>query len=191
MRKFLFISAGIIFLAVSAGLIIIGTGENDSFMLTLFAMAVPFLFIAYWNFYTVYYENVVRSDNSYFTYRKQSEAGIGAFYSKHTVIPVFLCLFISASIAIITAFVSAGKNEEIALVLLAVSFSACLVITLVYTAKLKRNLSQDNGQVVGENTKSSDEAGFKIAFFFASVATLGLFPLGYFIYRAVTKKHSS
>jgi len=186
LRKFLFLSTGVLFLAAAAALIIIGTEEKDNIMLILFSMSVPLIFTAYWNLFTVYYEAKTLTANEYFTYRSVSGAGIGAFYNRQTVIPMFLSLFTSSVLAIINSLVSNTKSEEIAVILLSLSFSACLVIAIVYTVKLNKSVNSEGDN---ENKSSNkDDAGFKIAFFFASIATLGLFPLGYYIYKALKKR---
>ena len=186
MRKFVFISSGILFLLIAAGLVIIGSGEKDNMPIILSAAAVPFLFTAYWNFYSVYYEGRINSSEGHFTYKGIGTVGVGAFYNKVIAVPFFLVLFGSVALAIAAAFVASNRStENVSFAVLALSFLNSLTLSIYFTIKIGRGIrSGDMAKV--ENT--SDDAGFKIAFFFASVATLGLFPLVYFIIKAIKKK---
>lgn len=185
MRKVIFITSGLLFILIAAALIITGSGESDSFFITLSAAAVPFLFTSYWSFYSVYYENRINYSNEYFTATAAGKASIGVFYHKNITIPFFLVLFGSAVFAIITAFLASGSSEDIAALLLALSILYSLFVTVFFTVKIGKGLNVSSAESV-EN--SSDELGFKIAFFFASVATLGLFPIIYIIKKSVRKK---
>lgn len=190
MRKFIFISTGIIFLLAATALIIIGTGEKDSLMLILFSASVPFIFTGYWNLFTLKFENNLSSGNEYFTYHSAGKFGAGAFYNRAVAVPVFLCMFTSVALAILTAFTAVNRSaEDIAYAFPAVSFSVCLFITIYFSGKINKAL-----HLAAENTDPqdvNDDAGIKIAFFFASIATLGLFPLGYFIYKGFKKNSSN
>ncbi len=152
----------------------------------LSAAAVPFLFTAYWNFYSVYYEGRINSREGYFTYKGIGTVGVGAFYNKVIAVPFFLVLFGSVALAITSAFlVSNRSTEDIAIAIAGAGFLYSLIVTIYFTIKIGRGIKSGDTAKVENN---SDDAGFKIAFFFASVATLGLFPLAYFIIKAVRKR---
>lgn len=186
MRKFLFISSGILFLLIAAGLVIIGSGEKDNMLIMLSAAAVPFLFTAYWNFYSVYYERRINTSEGYFTYKGNGIAGAGAFYNKVIAVPFFIILFGSVALAITAAFLASNRTtEDIAIAALAISLLYSLTVSVCFTIKIGRGIK---GGDTAKVENSSDETGFKLAFFFASVATLGLFPLVYFIIKSLRKK---
>jgi hypothetical protein len=186
LRKFIFLSSGILFLAIAALLVLIGSWERDNMLIMLSAAAVPFLFTAYWNFYSVYYEGRINTASGHFSYKGIGTVGFGAFYNKVIAVPFFLVLFGSVALAITAAFLASNRStEDVSFAVLALSFLYSLTLSIYFTIKIGRGIrSGDTAKV--ENT--SDDAGFKIAFFFASVATLGLFPLVYFIIKAVRKK---
>lgn len=186
MRKFVFISSGILFLLIAAGLVIIGSGEKDNMPIILSAAAVPFLFTAYWNFYSVYYEGRINSSEGHFTYKGIGTVGVGAFYNKVIAVPFFLVLFGSVALAIAAAFVASNRSmEDISIAVLGISFLYSLTLSIYFTIKIGRGIkSGDTAKV----ESSADVTGFKIAFFFASVATLGLFLLVYFIVKTIRKK---
>ncbi len=185
MRKFILISSGILFILAAAGSIIIGAGEKNRIFIILSGMSIPFLFTAYWNIYTVWYENKTGANDEYFTFKEPSGAGIGVFYNKVTVIPFFLILFGSAVLAIITAFLGMNSStEDISIAVLCMSFVYSLSLTLYFTFRIGRGL---NGNAEVSHEISADELGFKIAYFFASIATLGLFPLVHRIVKSAGK----
>lgn len=170
---------------VAAGLIIIGSGEKDNMFIMLSSAAVPFLFTSYWNFYSVFYEKSNNSDGNYFTFKGSGTAGIGVFYHKLIAVPFFLVLFGSVSLAIVTSFLAVNRNtEDISLISLGASVVYSLVISIYFSKKIC-NLNQKDNSMKSENI--SDDTGFKIAFFFASIATIGLFPLVYFIIKSARK----
>lgn len=186
MRKFIFISSGILFLLVAAGLVIIGSGDSDNMLIMLSGAAVPFLFSAYWNLYSVYFEGKTNSSGEYFTYKGTGTAGIGAFYNKVIVVPFFLILLGSIAFAIITAILASSRaTEDISVAILCASVLYSLLLTIYFTFKIGREFKNvENVQ----KESSADELGFKIAFFFASIATLGVFPLVYFMIKLAMKK---
>jgi hypothetical protein len=154
--------------------------------IVLSAAAVPFLFTAYWNFYSVIYEKSMNRDESYFMYKGLGVAGITVFYHKLISVPFFLVLFGSVSLAIVTSFLAVNRNtEDISLVTLGASVLYSLVITIYFSKKIWSGDKIDKSLIAENNV---DDTGFKIAFFFASVATLGLFPLIYFIVKSIRKK---
>lgn len=171
---------------IAAGLIIIGSGDKDNIFIIVSAAAVPFLFTAYWNFYSVYFEKRMDSDGNFFTYKGIGSSGIGVFYHKIIAVPFFLVLFGSVSLAIFTSFLAVNHStEDISLVTLGASVLYSLVITIYFSNKICNGNQKDNSL---KAESKADDLGFKIAFFFASVATLGLFPLVYFIIKAIRKK---
>ncbi|HWA05592.1 MAG TPA: hypothetical protein VG961_03515 [Ignavibacteria bacterium] len=186
MRKLIFISSGILFLLTASGLVFIGAGEKDSMFITLSAAAVPFLFTAYWSFFSVYFEKHFSPSAEYFTYSAAGSAGIGAFYHKVIALPLFLVLFGSAALCIACAFLAFDRSsEDFSIIMLAISVLYSLSITLYYSAKIVKNFRKEEYTVT---VNSKDGQGIKIAFFFASVATLGLFPLIYFLYKTIKKQ---
>ena len=171
---------------VAAGLIIIGSGEKDSMMIGLFAMSIPFMFVSYWNFYSYRFEKITGSDGEYFTYGNFTSTGVGISYNKTTVVPFFLVLFISVALGIATFLLAANRStEDIAMGTLALSFALSLIITIYFTRRIHKALLNSKINPVAENNPGAvnDDIGFKIGFFFASVATLGLFPLVYFLVK--------
>ncbi len=185
MRKFLFISSGILFFCIGAALIIIGAGDNDSMFISLSGASIPFLFTAFWNIYSVYYEKKTGSDNAYFIYDSPTSIGIGAFYNKAIAIPFFLVLFGSVALAITTALLAANRStEDIAIVTLSLSFLYSLIVAVYFTRRFRREIK---GVYEDANKNTNEVLGFKIAFFFASVATVGVFPLVYYIVKALKK----
>lgn len=185
MRKFLFISSGTLFFFIGVALIIIGAGDNDSMFISLSGASIPFLFTAFWNIYSVYYEKKTGSDNAYFIYDSPTSIGIRAFYNKAIVIPFFLVLFGSVVLAIITALLAVNRStEDISIGTLALSFLYSLIVAVYFTRRFRREIK---GVYEDANKNTNEDIGVKIAFFFASLATLGLFPLVYFIIKALKK----
>ncbi len=189
-RKIILISSAALFLLIGAGLIIIGSGEKDSMMISLFSASIPFIFISYWNFFTYRFEKIIGSDGQYFTYGNSMQGGIGVTYNKTTVVPFFLILFISVSLAIITFFLAANRStDDIAIGTLILSFVSSLIITIYFTVRIGKAMrtgkQSENAESIVDARNVNDDIGFKIAFFFASVATLGLFPLVYFIVKKI------
>lgn len=182
MRRFLFISSGILFICISAALVIAGAGEKDNILIILCGMAIPFLFIGFWNIYNVIYESKLNYGDEYFTYRSGlTSFGIGAFYNKKIIVPVFIILFTTVSLAIVNAFLASSKStEDIAIAVLIFSFVFALSCTIYFLVKINKEQKQP------VSSKSDvDDIGFKVAFFFATVATLGLFALGWMIYKKI------
>ncbi len=179
---------------IGACLIIIGSGEKDSMMLGLFSISIPFIFISYWNFYTYRFEKIIGSDGQYFTYGNSAHGGIGVTYNKTTVVPFFLILFISVSLAIITFFLSVNRStDDFAIGTLILSFVTSLIITIYFTVRIgkaiRTGMQSENTESIDDVRNMNDDIGVKIAFFFASVATLGLFPLVYFIVKKVRSRN--
>ena len=184
-RKIIFITSGILFILVSIGLIIAGADSNFKTGVVLSGMAIPFLFIGFWNLYSVVYERKFVARNEYYTFKGSGlfSWGAGAFYNKGVVLPVFIILFGCAAMGIATGFL-VWSAEEFAVVLMAVSFAYALTVTIIYLVRLNRTTDAKE-EAIQEN--SDDEFGFKVAFFFASLATLGLFALGYLVYKKLKK----
>lgn len=184
MRKLIFISSGILFVCVAAVLVIIGAGEKDNIMIIMSGMAIPFLFVGFWNIYSVFYEKrfvSAETSDDYFTYRAGlTTYGVGAFYNKKIIVPVFIILFGTVVCAIGNSFlVSSRSTEDIGIAVLIFSFLYALVLTIYFLKQLNKEIKESDGQ-----TQSNiDDIGFKVAFFFATVATLGLFALGWWIYK--------
>jgi len=175
-----------LFLLIAGGLIFIGSGESDSMLVMLSAAAVPFIFTAFWNFYSVYYERRVKSTDGFYTYKGTGNAGIGVFYNKVVSVPFFLILFGSAAMAIAASFlVSNRSTSDLAIVVLALSFLYSLAVTLYFIITIGKSFKSGN---IDKIESPVDDFGVKIAFFFASVATLGLFPLVYFFLKSKRKK---
>lgn len=186
MRKFIFISSGILFLIIAAGLIIVGSGESDSMLIILSSASIPFIFVAYWNFYSVFFEKKFNNSNEYFTAKAPGYAAVGAFYSKAIALPLFLVLFGSAAFAIIIAFLAANRSlEDLSIGVLVLSFLYSTALTVVFTKRIGKSLRFPEEVAV----QKENDFGVKLAFFFASVATLGLFPLVYFLYKYLSRKN--
>ena len=186
MRNFIFISSGVLFLLIAGVLIFIGSGENDSMLVMLSAAAVPFIFIAFWNIYSVYYERRVNSTDGFYTYKGAGNAGIGVFYNKVISIPLFLILFGSAALAIAASFLASNRSTfDFAVVVLALSILYSLAVTLYFIITIGKSFKSEN---TAQTESPADDFGFKVAFFFASVATLGLFPLVYFLLKSKRRK---
>jgi len=180
-RKIIFITSGILFVLISTGLIVIGTEADYKFGIVLYGMAVPFLLVGFWNIYSVSYERKHASSNDYFTFKRPGELSfaVGAFYNKDIVVPVFLILFGCAALAIATGFL-VNSADEAALALVGVSFVYGLTVTIIFLVKLNR---KTDVTIESDEKKNGDEFALRIAFFFASLATLGLFALGYYLYK--------
>ena len=137
MRKFLFVSSGILFFLLSAFLIIIGSFESDDFLVITAAMAVPFLFISYWNIFSVYYEKKIIYQDEHFTSKTMNSRSIGVFYHRNISPPVFFILFVSSGLAIVSAFLAIEKSmQEIGALMPVLSFFICLFLTVRYSRKL-------------------------------------------------------
>ena len=186
MRKFIFLSSGILFLAIAVFLVLIGSGEKDNMLIMLSAAAVPFLFTAYWNFYSVYYEGRINTSEGYFTYKGNGNAGVGAFFNKVIALPFFLVLFGSVALAIASAFLASNRStEDIAIAAAGAGFLYSLIITIYFTVKIGKGIKGDESALL---ERSANDTGSRIAFFFASVATLGLFPLVFYVVKSIRKK---
>jgi len=204
-RALIFISSGILFICVSAVLVIIGSGERDDMMIMLFGMAIPFLFVGFWNIYSVIYEKKLvsaesprpditsgqgdsagTSSNEYFTWNSGTGAfGAGAFYNKKIIVPVFIIMFGTVTFAIVNAFLASSKpTEDIAIAVVPVSFVYGLVFTLYFLVKINKEVNTvKSGEEPSSSGTTTEDTGFKVAFFFASVATFGLFALGWWLYK--------
>lgn len=184
-RKIIFITSGILFVLISAGLIVIGTETDYKFGIVLYGMAVPFLLVGFWNLFSVVYERKYAMSNDYYTFKRSGDLsfGVGAFYNKDIVVPVFLILFGCAALAIATGFL-VNSADEVALALVGVSIVYGLTVTIIFLVKLNRKTA---GPIESDEKKTDDEFAFRIAFFFASLATLGLFALGYYLYKKIRK----
>lgn len=185
MRVFLLVSSGILFLVAAAALIIIGSGEKDSMFIIMAGFSIPFIFTAYWNFYSVIFERKQNVNEGHFTVKAAGYYSIGALYHSAISVPFFLVLFGSAALAITIAFLSANNStEDIGFALLILSFTYSTALTVYYSIRIGKPAHNPE-----ENNKQNErDFSFKVAFFFASVATLGLFPLVYFVYRSIRKK---
>ncbi len=137
-RNIIFFSSGVLFILIAGGLVAIGADQSDAFMMILIAMAIPFLFIGYWNIYNVFYEKKTGYSNEYFTSRSLTSASAGAFYNRKVIVPVFLIMFGTVAMAIGSAFLAMGKNEEIAIALIAFSFVYALTLTIIFMVRLKK-----------------------------------------------------
>lgn len=100
--------------------------------------------------------------------------------------PLFLVLFGSAAFAIIIAFLAMNSStEDISIGVLILSFLYSTVLTVVFTKRIGKSLRSPEEVAV----QKENDFGVKLAFFFASVATLGLFPLVYFLYKYLSRKN--
>jgi hypothetical protein len=138
-RNIIFFSSGVLFILISAGLVTIGADQSDAFMMITIAMAIPFLFIGFWNIYNVFYEKRTGYANEYFTSGSLTSASAGAFYNRKVIVPVFLIMFGTAVMAIGSAFLAMDKNEEIAIVLVAFSFAYALTVTIIFMVRLNKS----------------------------------------------------
>ncbi len=190
------LSSAVLFLLIGITLVIIASAEKDSMLTGLLSASVPFIFISYWNFYTYRFEKITGSDGNYFTYGNYLSGGVGISYNKTTVVPFFLVMFISTSLAIVTFFLAVNRStEDYAVGTLGLSFLLSTFITVYFSVRIKntlqRVLAQNNlvAQTANLNSnddeigKMNDEIAVKIAFIFATIATLGLFPLVYYIIK--------
>ena len=187
MRSLLLVSSGILFLIIAAVLIIIGSDESTAMLIVLTGASIPFVFVAYWNFYSVYFEKRSKTSQTHFTFKAPGFYGIGALYNRAITVPFFLVLFGSVSCAIVTAFLAANRStEDIGIGVLILSFLYSTVLTIVFTKRIGKSVVSPDE--VAE--QKDNDFGVKLAFFFASVATLGLFPLVYFLYKSLSKKNN-
>ena len=189
------LSSAVLFLLIGITLVIIASAEKDSMLTGLLSASVPFIFISYWNFYTYRFEKITGSDGNYFTYGNYLRGGVGISYNKTTVVPFFLVMFISTSLAIVTFFLAVNRStEDFAVGTLGLSFLLSTFITVYFSLRIKNALqrvrAQNNSASQSESInnkdetrKINDEIAVKIAFIFASIATLGLFPLVYYIIK--------
>lgn len=104
-------------------------------------------------------------------------------------------MFISTSLAIVTFFLAVNRStEDFAVGTLGLSFLLSTFITVYFSLRIKNALqrvrAQNNSASQSESInnkdetrKINDEIAVKIAFIFASIATLGLFPLVYYIIK--------
>ena len=194
-RKFILLSSSFLFLAIGIALIIIGAGEKNSMMPGLFSASITFIFVSYWNFYSYRIEKIIGSDGEYFTYGNSFSGGIGISYNKTTVVPFFLVLFISVSLAIVTFFLAVDRStEDFAVAAVILSFILSTIVTIYFSLRINRELKKTDltDSIDHQNPDSArekdigkinDDIAVKIAFIFASVATLGLFPLLYFLVK--------
>jgi len=188
-RKLIFISSGILFIYIAAALVIIGSGEKDNIFIIISGMAIPFLFVGFWNIYNVFYEKKINYGDEYYTFKSGiSSFGAGAFYNKKIIVPVFIIMFGTVSLAIVNAFLASSRStEDIAIGVLGFSFLYALVLTIYFLKKINSELKTP----INENShtnNSVDDIGFKAAFFFATIATGGLFALGWWLYKKIKNK---
>lgn len=137
-RNIIFFSSGVLFILISGGLVAVGADQSDAFMMITIGMAIPFLFIGYWNIYNVFYEKRTDYSNEYFTSRSISSASAGAFYNRKIIVPVFSIMFGTVAMAISSAFLAMNKNEEVAIAVIAISFVYALTLTIIFMKRLRK-----------------------------------------------------
>jgi len=97
-------------------------------------------------------------------------------------------MFGTVSLAIVNAFLASSRStEDIAIGVLGFSFLYALVLTIYFLKKINSELKTP----INENShtnNSVDDIGFKAAFFFATIATGGLFALGWWLYKKIKNK---
>lgn len=191
------LSSALLFLLIGIVLVIIASIEKDSMLIGLLSASVPFIFISYWNFYSYRFEKITGSDGEYFTYGNSVRGGIGISYNKTTVVPFFLVLFVSSVLAIITFILSINRStEDLAIGTLILSFLLSTILTVYFSLRIGRGLrktglkNSTGSQISGSEGEKdireiNDDIAVKIAFFFASIATIGLFPLVYYLIKKV------
>ena len=188
-RKLIFISSGILFILISAALVIIGSLERENMLIILLGMAVPFLFTGFWNIYNVFYEKKINFSGEYFTWRRgDTSFGFGAFYNKKIIVPVFIIMFGTAALAIVNAFLASSKqSEDIATAVVPLSFVYGLALTIYFLVKINRETSPVRSGDLTERKRgtTTEDIGFKVGFIFASIATFGLFALGWWLYKSL------
>lgn len=105
---------------------------------------------------------------------------IEASFGKRYALPIFLILFGTVVLAIISGILYLSGSEEAGAVLFGVNGFYGLVLNIYFIIKLSRRKDMK------KTDEQMDKLAWKVAFFFASLATGGLFALGYLVYK-ITK----
>lgn len=186
-RKLMFISIGVLFIAIATALSILSIYEKEVMAINLLSISIPLLFTGLWNVIAGFGEKEGSDTNGDEVYESKSltSSRITAYYNPRYAAPVVTIMFCSIALAIVTAFLSASKDTvDFSYAGLGVNFVVSLTLTIYFLRKLKINKQLS----AGEAREAENETGFKIAFFFASLATLGLFAIGYYIYKKINNK---
>ncbi len=186
-RGIIFYLTGILFLIISLVLIVLCIEEDEETMLVMASMSVPFLFTGIM---------IIRAG---FEERKYSQNNEGILLSmgvsglsfqvnfrKKFALPIFLILFGTVSLAIVTAFLSFGGEDGAAYAAICISFTYGLIVTIFFLRKYLKMKRSKEVEAIIENEISN--FGKYVAIFFASLVTGGLFLLIYLlIYRKRNK----
>jgi len=106
---------------------------------------------------------------------------VEASFGKRYALPIFLILFGTVVLAIVSGILYLSGNEEAGSVFFGISSVYGLVLNIYFIYRLSRTKDKE------KTDKQMDELAWKVAFFFATLATGGLFAIGYLIYKKLKK----
>lgn len=180
MRRFiLFIMVAVFFISIAFTITILSIYDIKNTSLYL-QPVLPLTFISYWLIFIAFDERRRNAEDEIYIYHNFRSIRGFAFIGKRHVVPFFLLLFGTVSLAITGAFLGANKGtSELAWVMLCISFLYGTIVIIYFQVKLASSPEAE------EQEKQINNLGMNIGVFFASVATLGLF---YLLWRLFLKQ---
>ena len=186
-RGIIFYLTGSLFLIISLAMIVLCFEVDEENVLPIASSSIPFLFTG---IITIYAGFEARRYNRYvdgvFLSENLSSIDIQIDFREKSALPIFLTLFGTVSLAIVTAFLSFGGEDGAAYAAICISFTYGLIVTIFFLRKYLKMKRSKEGEAIIENEISN--FGKYVAIFFAPLATGGLFLLIYLlIYRKRNK----
>jgi hypothetical protein len=189
-KSIIFYLTGTLFLIISLVLIFLCLEVDEGTMLVMASMSVPFLFTGIMTIRAGFEERKYnQSDEGILLSKGLSGLSFQVNFRKKFALPIFLILFGTVSLAIVTAFLSFNGEEDIAYAVLCVNFLYGLIITLYFLRKFLKIKRLENGEINIENEESN--FGKHVAIFFASLATGGLFLVVYLLVKKMRSSNKS
>jgi hypothetical protein len=177
-RSTVIISAGILFILAAIAMIIIGIALKEEIVAMLSAAGV-FLFTGIILLFSgIDALKFGRKEKAQIE-KEFGRLAIQAEFNKRYMAAVFLILFGTLVLAITASILSLSGFEEAGFVVLGICALYGLVLNLYFIVKL------NNKEQRKKIERQMDDLGYKIAFFFATLTTGGLFALGYLIYKKI------
>jgi len=176
-RTSLIIFVGIVFIIASLVVIAAGIALGQ---VAIISMANPFLFTGIIILYSGIDERKIKNTEIVEPQKESGKIIYETHIGKRYTLPFFLILFGTIVMAIVGA-VLFFILPLVSILLLGINFLYGLILNIYFIKKL------GNKEKKQEVDQQMDELAFKVAFFFASLATGGLFAIGYLIYKKLKK----
>ncbi len=180
-RSTLMIITGIIFILAGIAVIIIAAIIGDE-LVPLLSVASAVLFTGVMVLFSGIDEKRLGKEEE--KVKVQADLGklvIAAPFGKRYALPIFIILFGTVVLAIAAGILYLAGNEEAGYVLFGINGFYGLVLNIYFIIKLSRHKNKQ------KTDQQMDELAFKVVFFFATLATGGLFAIGYLLYKKLKK----